>query len=146
MRNALILTALLIPALSFSQNAEQNKVNNAIVAMFDGLAELSLEKIKKNSTADLMILEHGEIWNIDTIAAWISTVRSLNPVRTNSFEFIKTEIIGQIAWVAYDNKAVVTMNGQKTEKHWLESAVLVKEGNEWKVKMLHSTRLLPKKD
>lgn len=146
MRNTLILAALLIPALSFSQNAEHNKVNNAIVAMFDGLAELSLEKIKKNSTADLMILEHGEIWNMDTIAAKIIELKPLNLTRINSFKFIKTEIIDQTAWVAYDNKAVVTMNGQKIEHHWLESAVLVKKGNEWKVKLLHSTRLSPKKD
>jgi hypothetical protein len=146
MRNTLILAALLIPALSFSQNAEQNKVNNTIKAMFDGLSELSLEKIKKNSTADLMILEHGEIWNMDTIAAKISELRSLNPTRINSFEFIKTEITGQTAWVAYDNRAIVTINGQKIEYHWLESAFLIKEGNEWKIKMLHSTRLSPKKD
>ncbi len=146
MRHTLILAALLIPALSFSQNAEQNKVNNVIVAVFDGLAELSFEKIKKNSTADLIILEHGEIWNMDTIAAKISELKSLNLTRVNSFKFIKTEIIDQTAWVAYDNKAIVTMNGQKIEYHWLESAVLAKEGNEWKMKMLHSTRLLPKKD
>jgi hypothetical protein len=38
------------------------------------------------------------------------------------------------------------MNGQKIEYYWLESAVLIKEGNEWKVKMLHSTRISPKKD
>jgi hypothetical protein len=146
MRNTLILAALLIPALSFSQNAEQNKVNNTIIAMFDGLTELSLEKIKKNSTADLMILEHGEIWNMDTIAAKISELRALNLTRVNSFKFIKTEIIGQTAWVAYDNKAIVTINGQKIDYYWLESAFLIKEGNEWKIKMLHSTRLSPKKD
>jgi hypothetical protein len=146
MRHVLIFAALLIPALSFSQNAEQNKVNNTIKAMFDGLAQLSLEQIKKNSTEDLMILEHGEIWNMDTIAAKISALRSLNPARVNSFEFIKTEIIGQTAWVAYDNKAIVTINRQKIEYHWLESAFLIKEGNEWKIKMLHSTRLSPRKN
>jgi hypothetical protein len=146
MRNTLILAALLIPALSFSQNAEQNKVNNTIIAMFDGLTELSLEKIKKNSTADLMILEHGEIWNMDTIAAKISELRALNLTRVNSFKFIKTEIADQTAWVAYENRALVTMNGQKIDYYWLESAFLIKEGNEWKIKMLHSTRLSPKKD
>lgn len=146
MRTTLILAALLIPALSFSQNAEQNKVNNTIKAMFDGLAELSMEQIKKNSTADLMILEHGEIWNMDTIANKINELRSHNPSRVNSFKFIKTEITDQTAWVAYENRALVTMNGQKTDYYWLESATLIKEGNEWKVKMLHSTRLSPKKE
>jgi ketosteroid isomerase-like protein len=146
MRLILILAVLLIPALSFSQITERAKVNNAIEAMFKGLADLSIEQIKNSSTEDLTILEHGEIWNMDTIVAKVNALKSLNPARVNSFEFIQTEIRDQTAWVTYRNKAIVTMNGKKSEYNWLESAVLVKQGNDWKVKMLHSTRLAPKKD
>ncbi|HLO80297.1 MAG TPA: nuclear transport factor 2 family protein [Chitinophagaceae bacterium] len=146
MRNTLILAALLIPALTFSQNAEQNKVNNTIKAMFDGLSNLSIEQVKNNSTEDLVIFEHGMIWNMDTLSTIINALKDFNPVRVNSFEFLKTEIQGQTAWVAYLNKATVTTNVQKVEYKWLESAVLVKQGNDWKVKMLHSTRLSPKKE
>ena len=146
MRLILILAVLLIPALSFSQSTEQAKVNNVIVAIFKGLADLSIEQIKNSSTDDLIILEHGEIWNMDTIVAKVNELKTLNPVRVNSFDFVKTEVRDNTAWVAYHNKAIITMNGQKVQYHWLESAVLVKQGNDWKVKMLQSTRLLPKKD
>jgi hypothetical protein len=141
-----MLAALLIPAISFAQITEQAKVNNTIVAMFKGLADLSIEQIRNTSTEDLIILEHGEIWNMDTIVAKLNELKALNPVRVNSFDFVKTEVRDHTAWVAYHNKAIVTMNGQKVQYHWLESAVLVKQGNDWKVKMLQSTRLLPKKD
>lgn len=146
MRLTIILAALLIPAISFSQITEQDKVNNTIVAMFKGLADLSIEQIKNTSTDDLIILEHGEIWNMDTVVAILNKLKALKPVRVNSFDFIKTEVRDQTAWVAYQNKAIVTINGQKVDYHWLESAVLVKQGNDWKIKMLQSTRLLPKKD
>jgi hypothetical protein len=114
--------------------------------MFKGLAELSIEQIRNSSTDDLIILEHGEIWNMDTVVAILNKLKALKPVRVNSFDFIKTEVRDQTAWVAYQNKAIVTINGQKVDYHWLESAVLVKQGNDWKIKMLQSTRLLPKKD
>jgi ketosteroid isomerase-like protein len=146
MRLTLILAVLMFPALAFSQNAEQNKVKNTIKGMFDGLSNLSIEQVKKNSTEDLMIIENGEVWNMDTLSTIINALKDFNPVRVNSFEFLKTEIQGQTAWVAYWNNATVTTNVQKIEYKWLESAVLVKQGNDWKVKMLHSTRLSPKKE
>lgn len=146
MRLNIMLAVLLIPAISFAQITEQAKVNNTIVALFKGLADLSIEQIRNTSTEDLIILEHGEIWNMDTIVAKLNKLKALNPVRVNSFDFVKTEVRDNTAWVAYHNKATVTINGQKVQYHWLESAVLVKQGNDWKVKMLQSTRLLPKKD
>jgi ketosteroid isomerase-like protein len=145
MRLKIILAALLIPAFSFSQITEQDKVNNTIKAMFQGLAEMNIEQIRNTSTEDIVILEHGEIWNIDTILTKVNAMKLLNPTRVNSFEFMQTEIRGQTAWVTYRNKAIITMAGKDSEKNWLESAVLIKQGNEWKVKMLHSTRLPPKK-
>jgi hypothetical protein len=146
MRLTLIFAVLMIPALAFSQNAEQTKVNNTIKAMFDGISNLSIEQVKKNSTEDLMIIENGEVWNMDTLSTIINALKDFNPARVNSFEFFKTEIHGQTAWVAYLNYATVTTNVQKIEYKWLESAVLVKQGNDWKVNMLHSTRLSPKKE
>ena len=141
MRSILILSVFLIPALSFSQTAEKDKVNNTIKIMFQGLADLNIEQIRNTSTEDFVILEHGEIWNMDTIAARINEMKLANPTRVNSFEFIQTEIRDQTAWITYWNKAIVTMNGKKSEHNWLESAVLVKQGNDWKVTMLHSTRI-----
>jgi hypothetical protein len=61
--------------------------------------------------------------------------------RINSFEFLKTEIKGEMACVAYKNKADVTFKGKRKVITWLESAVLVKEAKGWKLKMLHSTVL-----
>lgn len=142
-----IIVLMLISSISvFSQTSEQDRVNNTIVALFDGFAELSFEKVEQNSTSDIMILEHGEVWTMDTIRQKMTFFKSLNPTRVNSIKFLKTEITGNTAWVVYDNRAVITLNDQKYEYIWLESAVLVRSGNDWKIKMLHSTRLAPKQD
>lgn len=146
MKSFLILLTLCIPILTYAQTSEQDKVNNTIVALFDGFAELNIEKVVQNSAPDIIILEHGEVWTRDSIRQKMAFFKSLNPTRVNSLKFLKTEITGNDAWVIYDNRALITINGQKYEYIWLESAVLVRLGNNWKVKMLHSTRLAPKYD
>jgi hypothetical protein len=46
-----------------------------------------------------------------------------------------------MAFVSYHNTASIRANNKDKVLKWLESAVLVKMGEEWKVKMLHSTKI-----
>ncbi len=61
--------------------------------------------------------------------------------RTNHFIFYRTEIKGNMAWIAYDNIADISVTNWKGSVHWLESAVLIKQEGTWKIQMLHSTRI-----
>ncbi|MGB8192659.1 MAG: nuclear transport factor 2 family protein, partial [Chitinophagaceae bacterium] len=124
--------------------AEQVKANEAVVKLFDGIAQLDIPKIKVYCTNDLMILENGVMWNIDSLANAFKRLKNVTFKRINKIDFISTEVRGTTAWVAYYNTADVTVNGQQRTVDWLESAVLVKEANNWKVKLLHSTALAPK--
>lgn len=48
-----------------------------------------------------------------------------------------------MAWVSYWNKATFTKGKLVETVVWLESAVLIRDDNEWKIQMLHSTRIRP---
>ena len=96
---------------------------------------------KKYCTIDFLLLEDGDVWNMDTLANKLSPFKAVSFSRTNHLDFIRTQVKGNIAWVAYSNSADMVINGQKMNVQWLESAVLVKEGNEWKIQLLHSTPL-----
>ena len=49
-----------------------------------------------------------------------------------------------IAWVTYVNKGSIRQpDGTMTSMTWLESAVMRWDGNVWKVRFLHSTRVPP---
>jgi len=61
--------------------------------------------------------------------------------RTNHLDFMQTEIKGNTAWSIYYNSADMIIDGLEVHREWLESAVLLKEGKVWKVKLLHSTTL-----
>ncbi len=45
--------------------------------------------------------------------------------------------------MSYRNKAVMTMNEEETKLEWAESGVYGKEGNSWRMALLHSTVIKP---
>ncbi|MEL6897709.1 MAG: hypothetical protein AAFP90_16535, partial [Planctomycetota bacterium] len=61
--------------------------------------------------------------------------------RKNYFQQIRARQLGDMAWISYWNKAEIRRAGQVRTIVWLESAVVVKAKRQWKVQMLHSTRL-----
>ena len=123
---------------------EQTMVNQTIIKFFDAIAALDTKMMKQYTTKDFLLLEDGAVWNMDTLTNKLSPLKTISFSRTNHLDFIQTEVKGTTAWVAYNNTADMNVNGQKRNVRWLESAVLVKEGKEWKVQLLHSTTLKPK--
>jgi ketosteroid isomerase-like protein len=142
-----VLTILLFVGINGNCSAQSEKanseVNQTIIQLFDGIAGLDMKKIQQHTTKDVMLLEDGVIWNMDSIVSIINMFKSTEFTRTNKIEFIKSEVKGNIAWVAYHNTANMVINGQQMNLQWMESAVLIKEGNAWKVRLLHSTTKKP---
>jgi len=109
--------------------------------LFSAISAFDYTQMRAVATSDFQLLEVGEVWDIDSL------ISALRPVenqfnRRNYFAVIKVVTNGDIAWVSYWNKAVYESTETKT-KTWLESAVMIKTGNEWKLQMLHSTRVDP---
>jgi len=150
MKNILFTIVLIFCVqLGFSQSQltskEESTIKQLIIDMFqDLLSDYNTTKIEKYCTKDFLLLEHGEVWNNDTVRYYINQalLNENKATRTNKYEFIKFEKSGDMIWVAYNNWATWTKNDTVMRKmHWLESAVAVKEGKNWKLKMMHSTRI-----
>jgi len=129
------------------KDTDTSDVQQVIVKLFDGIAEIDSSKIAKHTTKDFLLLEDGLIWNSDSLVKVLKPMKSQQFKRSNEFRFIRHEVKDKMAWVAYNNTAYISFNGQKREINWLESAVLVKDSTGWKVKVLHSTMIAkpPKK-
>lgn len=128
---------------SFTVSAQQKHagMEAAIEGMFEGLSLVNTDTLKHYATADFTLLEEGEVWNMDTLLSKIEPLRQQNVKRVNSFEYLNAEENGKLGWISYFNTAKFTQGERSQEVRWLESAVLVKEGNRWRIKMLHSTRI-----
>ena len=137
----LFLVVLFFNVSSFAQQ-EKDSIEASVSRFFDGLSEINSDKLKAFATTDFLLLEDGQVWNMDTLVTKMGT-KNPNIKRVNKFEFIRTEQQGTMAWVSYHNTADFSMNEKQQTVKWLESAVLKKEGGRWKIKLLHSTRILP---
>jgi ketosteroid isomerase-like protein len=64
--------------------------------------------------------------------------------RTNEFNFLQFNIKGNFAWVNYKNTATIKGNSataQERKMNWLESIILEKKANQWKLLQMHSTQV-----
>lgn len=121
---------------------EQKKVQETVIKMFEALSNRDSIQLKSYCTPDITLYEYGQVWNLDTLIRK-AIVMNTSPdfKRTNSFEFINTELNKTKAWVTYRLNSVIYNNGKESTVQWLETVVLSKQNGQWKVKHLHSTLL-----
>jgi ketosteroid isomerase-like protein len=145
MKNLFILFVFLFTSPAFSQSADQLQVEQLIQNSFDEIfSKYDATKLTDFYTEDFLLLEHGELWDMAFIRNYLAKAKTNTnpPTRTNRFEFIKTVVEGDRAWVAYHNYATISRNGQVLrELYWLESATAIRTERGWRLDMLHSTRV-----
>ena len=141
----LLLVSFLFSTLLMAQQPltnNQQEVQQTVIKFFDALSTRDSVSLKNYSTADITLYEYGQVWTIDTLILKAITLnQSADFKRTNSFEFINTNVDKTTAWVTYRLQSIVTKDGKLSTVQWLETVVLVKVKRKWKVKHLHSTLL-----
>lgn len=139
-----LFIALLLSATVQAQSStgEQPAVQQTIEKMFTTLTNADTAQLKLYCTADVKFYEYGQIWTIDTLIHKVMQSKSIPDFkRINSFEFVNISIRQKTAWVTYYLQSTFTRNGKKELIKWMETVVLLKEKKNWKVTVLHSTRL-----
>lgn len=141
-----IILMICFTTISFGQNSietDKSHLKELIIKSFDEIwAELNSKNIDKYYTKDFLLLENGEVWNNDSIANYLDNAILKKPIpnRVNSIEIIEIKIIKGMAWIAYKNQAIFTIENKIVRKaRWLESATAILTENGWKLEMLHST-------
>lgn len=145
MKTILAVFAFLFSSTAFSQTSDEHQVEQLIQNSFDAIfSAYDANQLVDFYSSDFLLLEHGEIWDMAFIREYLSKAKSNPnpPTRTNRFEFIKTVVEGDRAWVAYHNYATISRDGQLLRQlYWLESATAIRTANGWRLDMLHSTRV-----
>ena len=134
-----LLTILISNGLLAQEH--NNKIEATVIGFFNGLSLLNADTLKYYSTADFQLLEDGQIWNMDTLINKIMPRRNSKIERLNHFEFIRTVRSRNMAWVSYNNSAEFRLGEKQQTMKWMESAVLIKDKGNWKIQLLHSTKL-----
>ena len=132
--------------ISFGQSSsetDKSHLKELIIKSFDEIwSELNSKNIEKYYTKDFLLLENGEVWNNDSISNYLDNAVLKQPIpnRVNSIKFIEIKVLKGMAWIAYRNQAIFSIENKIIRKaHWLESATAILTENGWKLEMLHST-------
>ncbi len=119
---------------------DQQIAQQTVINMFEALSMRDTVRLKTYCTTDITLYEYGEIWNLDTlISKAITQNTAADFKRTNTFDFINTRTNKTTAWLTYRLSSIIKMNGKEVTKQWLETVIVEKQKNQWKVKHLHST-------
>ena len=115
-------------------------MHQAVINFFGALSNRDSVGLKDNCTADILLFETGSTWNADTLILKAITLNTATDYkRTNTFDFINTTVADNTAWVTYDLHSEITRNGKQATAQWMETVILIKEKQKWKIKVLHST-------
>ncbi|XVJ67256.1 MAG: nuclear transport factor 2 family protein [Lacibacter sp.] len=138
-----VLVFMLISTIHAQSTSQiQEKIQQSVVNLFTALTNADTTALKRSCTEDVRFYEYGQIWTIDTLIQKVMQNKSIPDFkRTNSFKFVSTTINKQTAWVTYYLQSTFTRNGKEELVKWMETVVLLKEKTDWKVTVLHSTRL-----
>ena len=135
---AISFTGLLHAQEKLTEN--QQAVQQTVIKMFDALSNRDSVGLKIYCAADIALYENGQAWNIDTLINKAIVLNTANDFkRTNTFNFINTTVNKDVGWTTYNLSSTFLMNGKQRLVQWMETIVLVKEKERWKIKVLHST-------
>ncbi len=141
-----LLLLLFVTTSAVSQHStrtDEDRIKDLIRDSFqDYFSDFKPESLEAHFTEEFLLLETGEVWDMETMRKYLNRAREQKrqAKRINSFEFIKIEIEGKMAWVAYYNKAEFKVGDELVrEMNWLESATAILTEDGWKLQMLHST-------
>lgn len=135
--STLTLSTLLLPSVA----AAQNSPFDPVVSFFAALSEANHQGIRDSTTENFVVLEHGEVWNLDKL---LSVVHPKTSLRRNFFSVVSEDVRGDTALVNYWNKALErSENGEERTRAWLESVVVVRKRGTWRILQMHSTRITP---
>ncbi len=126
------------PVSAVDDSAEVRQAIRKLYSVFS--QELDKQKYRSLVTDDYLLLEHGDVLDIEGDVALMPTPDS-GYQRTDEFDFRSVKVHGDMAYAVYLLRSDITdkKNGNR-KREFLESAILRRIDGNWRVALLHSTR------
>lgn len=111
--------------------------------LFAAMSRHDGKAMRETATEDFQLLEHGEDWTMQKLIDAVQP-KGKPYTRRNFFSQIRAREKEGVAWISYWNKAEILSESGARTVVWLESVVMIKVADSWKIQLMHSTRLEPK--
>lgn len=142
MKYSLLIFFLIVSMKIFSQG--KNDSIEIIQLLKDDYKTMVTSDIKKHMaycTDDYLLIENGEVWNMEKEAEYYKQNTRRVIERSDYFDFKYIKISGNTAYAVYNLKSDIRESGKLTQKNWNESAIFRKIDGRWKIALIHSTKI-----
>ena len=121
-----------------SNQAQAEEVEAVLTSFFDAISDYDYQALRDITAEDYVLIENGPIWTVDSL---INVVQEFEDNTTISYELteMETTIEEDMAWMTYKNYGHFKMPDGERNFDWTESAIFRKQGDKWKMVLLHST-------
>ena len=119
---------------------EQEKVTEALRLMYVALTNDDPDQFRAVTSPDFFTYDGGMRMSGDELMALIKDAHAAGKVYVWEVTEPQVRIDGQTAWVTYVNRGSLQDATGKKDLTWLESAILRKEDDTWRIEFFHSTR------
>jgi hypothetical protein len=138
---AIALSSFLFSCQSRIDPAVENpKIEKTIQQLFNTISEFDYDGIRARCTSEFSIFDMGLDLDLDGFIELIQGFEGKGSI-SYKLENFKIKISDDVSWVTLTNHTSAKMGDQEIEYNWLESAVLVKNDDVWKIDFYHSTEI-----
>lgn len=120
------------------QEADAAAVEDVVLAFFDALENMDFQALDATVTPDFELVEDTLVMDLSGFVEYLRPFETAGATISYEFSDFNTEVQGPVAWTRYRNRAVLEMNSERTRYEWLESAVLTRGEDGWRIDRLQS--------
>lgn len=125
-------------ASSAPEGAEEG-VEATVVAFFDAISGYDYDALRDRVTSDFELVEDTLVLDLQGFIDFIEPYEDRGATITYELSDFNTEVRGTVGWTRYRNEAVLRSGEDEIPLEWLESAVLLQVGSEWRIDRLQSS-------
>jgi ketosteroid isomerase-like protein len=126
-------------------DADQTQVIEAIRSFFAAATSDNLDKLHAVTAPDFYAFDAGGRFTRDALMDMIKAAHAAGKVYIWTVKEPEVHISGDMGWITYVNHGSIKDASGTKDVTWLESAVLQKDRDTWRIHFFHSTRASEKK-
>ena len=142
-KTQLVLIIMTLLAGNINAGTPEQQVIDTVSTIFTAASTDDVAKFESVISADFYIFDGGVRFKGDAIMAFVKAQHAAGKRYEWNVAEPDVHIHGDTAWIAYVNKGSIGDASGTTKQNWLESAFLEKQGGDWKIVFMHSTRVAP---
>ena len=140
MRFILTILSIVVFHFGYSQkSSDSTEIVHVLKEDYKTMVTHDINKHKSFCTEDYLLIENGEIWNMEREAIDYKKKAQRIVLRNDYFDFKYVKVENNTAYAVYGLRSEITESGKLTTRHWNESTIFRKVDGSWKIALIHST-------